>query len=239
MVNRNTFSELLKKGAEKIGISLSPSQIEKFTIYLEQLKIWNKKVNLTALRSDKDIAVKHFIDSLSLSLLIYQKPENLIDIGPGAGFPSLPLKILFPEMKCTLIEARGKKVDFLAHLVEKLNLKDVTLIKARAEEMAKGKLRESFDLSVGRAVAPLNILLEYTLPYLRMGGYLIAQKGRDVEEIEGAGRALSILGGRISGIRYFDLPFCGESRSLILIQKVKSTPLKYPRSPGIPGKRPL
>jgi len=239
MGRQSTPSELLKRGGEELGISLSSWQIKKFTIYLEELKIWNRKINLTALKSDEEIVVKHFLDSLSLSLVVHQKPENLVDIGPGAGFPSLPLKIFLPRMQCTLIESSGKKAKFLQHLIKKLDLQNVTLIKARAEEVARGNLRESFDLAVGRAVAKLNVLLEYTLPYVKVGGYLVAQKGETLREIELAQRALLILGGRIIKVKWLNLPFSGEFRSLILIQKVKSTPLKYPRRPGIPGKRPL
>jgi 16S rRNA (guanine527-N7)-methyltransferase len=239
MDRQSTSLKLLKEGGEKLGISLSSWQIKKFTLYLEELKIWNKKINLTALKSDEEIVIKHFLDSLSLSLVIHQPPENLVDIGPGAGFPSLPLKIFLPRIECTLIESSGKKVKFLQHLVKKLNLEGVTLIKARAEEVARGNLRESFDLAVGRAVAKLNVLLEYTLPYLKAGGYLVAQRGKTLQEIELAEGALSILGGEIREVKWLSLPFSGEPRSLILIQKVRPTPLKYPRRPGIPGKRPL
>ena len=238
MLKQVSTSEFLKEGAKKFGISLSPEQIEKFLLYLEELKSWNKKINLTALRKDEEIVIKHFLDSLSCYLLMKKTPERLVDIGPGAGFPSLPLKILLPQIKCTLIEAREKKIVFLQHLIKKLNLHNVTLIKARAEEAAKGEKRESFDMAVGRAVARLNILLEYALPYLKIGGYLIAQKG-NIEKIEKAQNALSILGGRIVEVKNIKLPFLDQSRSLILIQKIRTTPSRYPRRPGIPQKRPL
>lgn len=231
--------EILTKGTKQLGISLSQSQVKKFITYLEDLKTWNEKFNLTALKTDREIVIKHFLDSLTLCQLFYQIPKNLVDIGPGAGFPSLPIKIYLPDVKCTLIEANGKKIGFLEYIIQRLNLKEVFLIKARAEEMARGDLRERFDLAVGRGVAKLNVLLEYTLPYVKIGGCMIAQKGRNLQEINEAKKALSLLGGKITQIRSLKLPFSDEHRNLILIKKVKSTPLSYPRRPGIPKKRPL
>jgi len=234
-----TPKEILKRGAEKLGIHLSSEEVKKFLIYLEELKNWNKKFNLTAIKKDNEIVTKHFLDSLSLLLVIEREFGSLVDIGPGAGFPSLPIKLHLPSLKCTLIESSIKKVNFLKYLVKKLNLQDVTLIKARAEEVGHGKERESFDFAVGRAVAKLNVLLEYTFPFLKVGGYLIAQKGKNSKELELARNALSVLRGRIAKIKYFELPFSGEFRSLIVIQKIAPTPLRYPRRPGIPQKRPL
>ncbi|MBE0479058.1 16S rRNA (guanine(527)-N(7))-methyltransferase RsmG [Candidatus Aerophobetes bacterium] len=232
-------SRLLELGAKKLGITIAPEKIEKFLIYLEELKLWNRKINLTSLKSDEEILIKHFLDSLSCSILWKKTPHRLIDIGTGAGFPSLPLKILLPEIKCTLIEAKKKKTVFLEHLIKKLNLEDIRIINARAEDMAREEERESFDLALSRAVAKLNILLEYALVYVKLGGYLIAQKGKDAKEIEEAKNALSILGGQIVEVKHINLPFLNEHRSLILIKKVKSTPLAYPRRTGIPQKRPL
>ncbi|MCD6406308.1 16S rRNA (guanine(527)-N(7))-methyltransferase RsmG [Candidatus Aerophobetes bacterium] len=232
---------ILKKGAEEVGVFLSQEKIEKFLIYLEELKRWNKKINLTALEEDKEIIVKHFLDSLTLCSVMNKIPQEVVDIGPGAGFPSLPLKIVLPQIKCTLVEARKKKVDFLHHIVEKLCLKGVVLINKRAEEFAREKeARGRFDVAVARAVAKLNILLEYTLPYLKIGGYLISQKGRYPEkEVEEAKRALSILGGEVERIKKIKLPFFDIPRSLVVIRKIKETPSGYPRRPGIPAKRPL
>ena len=238
-MKHDTPSRLLQSGAEQLHISLLPDRIESFLIYLEELKNWNKKVNLTALHGDEEIVVKHFLDSLSCSLAMKKVPDSLIDIGTGAGFPSIPLKILLPQIKCTLIEATEKKIVFLEHLIKKLNLKNVMLLKARAEELAKGEKRESFDLALGRAVAPLNTFLEYALPYVKVGGYVIAQKGARAGAIDNADNALSVLGGRVVGIKHLRLPFLNHPRTLILICKIKSTPEKYPRRPGIPQKRPL
>jgi len=239
MLAADTPAKLLEIGAERLGILLSSGKIEKFLIYLEELKSWSKKVNLTALKKDENIVIKHFLDSLSCYLAMKSIPERLVDIGTGAGFPSLPLKILLPDIKCTLIEVKGKKTDFLCHLIRKLNMQDVTIVKARAEEMARGGNRESFDLAVGRAVAKFNILLEYALPYVKVGGYLIAHKGKDKKEIKDAKNALLVLGGKIEDIKQIKLPFLDQTRNLVLVQKVKNTPLKYPRRVGIPKKRPL
>lgn len=236
MLTPDTPSRLLELGANKLGISLSGEKIEKFLIYMEELKSWNQRANLTAIKRDQEIVIKHFLDSLSCYLAMKDIPGRLVDIGTGAGFPSLPLKILLPGIKCTLIEAKKKRTNFLHHLIKKLNIENVAVVKSRAEEIARGKNRESFDLAVGRAVAKLNIFLECALPYVRVEGYLIAHKGEDVEE---AKNALSILGGKIMDVKHIKLPFFNHPRSLILIQKIKSTPLKYPRRPGIPQKRPL
>ncbi len=239
MLRQTAPSKLLQLGAKKLNISLSPDKIEKFLIYLEELKNWNKKINLTALRENDEIVIKHFLDSLSCYLVMEKIPDKLIDIGTGAGFPSIPLKIFLPKIKCTLIEAREKKIAFLLHLTKKLNLQNVTIIKARAEEVAKEEKRESFDLALGRAVARLNVLLEYALPYVKVGGYLIAQKGASIQGIKKAENALFLLGGKIRNIKYIKLPFLEQPRSLILIQKIKTTPFAYPRRVGIPQKRPL
>ena len=239
MAKENILSELLREGAEKIGIFLSSEKIEKFFIYLEQLKLWNEKVNLTAIKRDKEIIVKHFLDSLTCYLIMDKDATNLVDIGSGAGFPSLPLKILLPEIKCTLIEARKKKVTFLHHLVRKLELKNVTLINGRAEEIARGEKRESFDVAVGRAVAGLNVLAEYALPYVKVGGCFIVQKGSQVKQLKKARNAFLLLGGRVERIKKINLPFLNQERNLILVRKAGPTPLKYPRRPGIPEKNPL
>ena len=239
MLTKYPPSKLLELGAKKLGIFIPPGKIEKFLIYLEELKLWNKKINLTSLKDDEKIVIKHFLDSLSCFIVLKNIPHRLVDVGTGAGFPSVPLKILLPEIKCTLIEAKKKKTFFLEHLIKKLNLEDITIINARAEEMAKGKERESFDLALGRAVAKLNILLEYALAYVKVGGYLIAQRGRYEKELKGAENALLVLGAKVVEIKDIQLPFIDEPRSLILIQKIKNTPFKYPRRVGIPQKRPL
>ncbi|MBC7188908.1 16S rRNA (guanine(527)-N(7))-methyltransferase RsmG [Candidatus Aerophobetes bacterium] len=230
---------MLKQGVAELGISLTFPQVEKFLIYLEELKKWNKKFNLTSITEDKDIIVKHFIDSLSCLLVMEKRQESLVDIGAGAGFPSIPLKIAVPHIRCTLIEARKKKALFLNHLVKKLSFEDVRIINKRAEEVAHEKERESYDVAVGRAVAPFNVLLEYAIPLLKVGGILIAQKGKNKEDIKKAENALKILGAEIKKVEKITLPILNLPRKLIVVQKTASTPSGYPRRPGIPQKRPL
>lgn len=239
MLNTYSLPELLKTGAEQLGIFISPHKINKFITYLEELKLWNKKLNLTSLVDDKKIIIKHFLDSLSCFLVFKRLPEQLVDIGTGAGFPSLPLKILLPEITCTLIEVTRKKADFLEHLLKKLELTGVTIINARAEDRARGNLRESFDVALGRAVAKLNVLLEYALAYVKVDGYLVAQSGEWEVKTKEAEKALLIMGGKVAEVKTIQLPFTDEHRSLILIQKTKNTPLKYPRRAGMPQKKPL
>lgn len=229
----------MQEGARQFGIVLSGEKVEKFLAYLKELKSWNEKINLTGIRDEREILIKHFLDSLSIFQVTDENFQKLVDIGPGAGFPSLPLKLSVPSIQCTLIESNKKKTDFLQHIVRYLDLQNVRVIRARAERVAKGEERENFDYAVGRAVAKLNVLLEYTLPFLKIGGYFIAQKGPDIREVEQIQEALSILGGEIIEVRHFKLPFSGSPRSLIVIKKVKLAPSKYPRRPGIPQKRPL
>jgi 16S rRNA (guanine527-N7)-methyltransferase len=220
---------------------------EDFDLYLHELIEWNKKFNLTAITEPSDIKLKHFADSLALLDVIKLTDEAVIDVGAGAGFPGLPLKIACPGIKLTLLEATGKKVEFLKHLVTKLNLSDVTVIKERAEEFAKEK-REVFDIAVARAVARLNILAEYCLPFVRVGGLFVAYKEWPVdEEANQADPAIHLLGGKVREIKKVQLwldgarhrPDSNLQRSLVIIEKIKPTPPKYPRRTGIARKNPL
>ena len=232
--------EILKRGGDELGLSFSSEQIEKFSIYLEELKRWNRRLNLTGLRKDEDIVVKHFLDSLSCALLIEDFDSKMIDVGTGAGFPSLPLKIYQPGIRLTLLESARKKAAFLEYLAKALDLKKVRVIWARAEEWAQGEERESYHYVVCRALASLRVSLEYTLPFLKVGGYLIVQKGPKVkEEIKVSSNAFSILGGRMDQLVHFKLPLSGDERYLLRIEKVQLTPGGYPRRAGIPSKRPL
>jgi len=232
--------EILKRGGEKLGLSFSSEKIEKFSIYLEELKKWNRKLNLTGLKKDEEIVVKHFLDSLSCAELIEDFDSKMIDVGTGAGFPSLPLKIYQPEIQLTLLESTQKKVTFLEYLVKALKLKKVRVIWSRAEEWAQGEERESYHYVVCRALASLRVSLEYTLPFLKIGGCLIVQKGpKAKEEVKASSKALSILGGRVDRMIHFKLPLSGDERYLLRIEKVQATPPGYPRRVGIPSKRPL
>jgi 16S rRNA (guanine527-N7)-methyltransferase len=238
--------KLLINGAREIGLDLTSEHINAFRIYYEELITWNKRFNLTAITDYEGVQVKHFLDSLSC-LLADEVREKFasrslaIDVGSGAGFPGLPLKIVCPKIRITLLESTGKKVTFLEYIVKKLGLKGVDVIKGRAEELGHDLThRERYEIAFARAVAELPVLVEYTLPFLRLGGILVAQKGADVEEeVKAAEWAMRILGGSLLRILPVELGGLSGTRSLVLIEKKKPTPEKYPRRPGIPAKRPL
>ncbi len=223
-------------------ISLSEKQIEQFLKYFELLTEWNRVMNLTAITEYDEVMKKHFVDSLSLirAYDVRQK-VSLIDVGTGAGFPGLALKIAFPDLRVTLLDSLNKRITFLNSVIEELGLTGVTAIHGRAEEYAKkGELREQFDVCVSRAVANLSTLSEYCLPFVRVGGKFISYKSEKItEEMETAGRAISILGGKVAGQVEFMLPDSDIYRNLFLVEKVKKTPEKYPRKAGLPSKEPL
>lgn len=235
--------ELLKTGAREWGLELTPEQIEVFELYYRQLIAWNESVNLTSITDYEEVQVKHFLDSLScLQVLTPFAPQTrCIDIGAGAGFPGLPLKIVRPQMRLTLLEATGKKVLFLEHIVGELGLREVEIVKGRAEELGRQSAhREGYAVAMARAVAQLPVLLEYALPLLKVGGIFVAQKGVDIEdEVEAAQSAMKILGGRMKEVRPVHLPGLEATRHLVVAEKVAPTPQKYPRRTGVPAKRPL
>ncbi|MFZ7104852.1 MAG: 16S rRNA (guanine(527)-N(7))-methyltransferase RsmG [Peptococcaceae bacterium] len=231
-------------GAGKIGIELDSAKIEKFMLYYNELVDWNNRINLTAITDVDDVQIRHFLDSLTIIPVIKDKIAagcRLIDIGSGAGFPGIPLKIAVPEIKMSLLEATAKKVLFLEHIVKETGLNDVEIINGRAEEAAqKPEYREQFDVAVSRAVADLAVLSELTLPFCKVGGCVIAQKKGDVQlEIEQSLKAVEILGGSLSKVEKVDIAGLDDGRCLVVIDKVKPTPEKYPRRPGMPEKRPL
>ncbi len=238
----NRLSSAVK---QLLGLDLTPTHLAAFRTYAAELATWNEKFNLTAIKNPGDVEIKHFADSLScLAVLRSSSPIHrlsLIDIGTGAGFPAVPLKIVCPEMKLTLVESVGKKVAFLEHLVGKLELKDVIVIKSRAEEVGQDRThRERYDWAVARAVAEMPILLEYLLPLVKIGGKMLAQKGESAPaETHGAERAAKILGGSLAQITPVELPGVVEARYLVVFDKVAATPGKYPRRPGAPSKEPL
>lgn len=235
--------EILEASAEKWRIALTSTQVQAFEVYYEQLVEWNKRANLTNVIEYEEVQVKHFLDSLScLQVLTELAPATrCIDIGAGAGFPGLPLRIACPQMRLTLLEATRKKVLFLEHMVKELGLRDVQVIRGRAEELGRqAGHRQVYDVALARAVAELSVLLEYALPLLKVEGIFVAQKGGDIEdEVEGAGPAMNLLGGRLKEVREVRLPGLDDPRHLVVVEKVARTPDKYPRRPGIPGKRPL
>lgn len=235
----------LESGARKLGLDLSPRQLEQFHIYYRELVDWNERVNLTAITDYEEVQAKHFLDSLTLAPVLKQPADGVglrvVDIGTGAGLPGIPLKILLPGIELVLIEATAKKADFLHHLVSKLGLDNVEIVVGRAETVAhEAKYREKFDLVVSRAVASLPALAELTLPFCNVGGVFIAQKKGDIElEVSQASRAISLLGGNLREVKRVELEEFADERWLVVIDKVKPTPEKYPRRPGMPKKRPL
>lgn len=231
-----------KKDLNSLGIALSEHQIQQFLTYYEMLVEWNEFMNLTAITEYEDVMKKHFIDSISL-LKAYDvsKKTSVIDVGTGAGFPGLALKIAYPNLQVTLLDSLNKRINFLNAVIEKLNLSGIDTVHGRAEDYAKvGKLREKYDLCVSRAVANLSTLSEYCLPFVKVGGQFISYKSEKItEEKNAAENAIKLLGGKVKQQVTFCLPDCDIYRNLFVIEKVKETPKKYPRKAGLPGKEPL
>ncbi len=227
---------------KELGVSLTDKQIEQFLIYYELLTEWNSFMNLTAITEYEDVLKKHFVDSVSLIQAVDVRKElTLIDVGTGAGFPGLALKIAYPELKVTLLDSLQKRIQFLDTVIEKLGLEGIETIHGRAEDFAKPqKLRESFDLCVSRAVANLSTLSEYCLPFVKVGGYFIPYKSEKIaQEKEEAEKALELLGGKFERQVEFMLPSSDIYRNLFVIKKVKETPKKFPRKAGLPAKEPI
>lgn len=236
------MDDKFEKGLYELGINLSLKQREQFDKYYELLVEWNKVMNLTGITEYDEVNLKHFIDSLSVVRVVDMKSvKRVIDVGTGAGFPGIPLKIAFPDTEILLLDSLNKRVKFLNEVITTLGLENITAIHGRAEDIAKNKsYREQFDLCVSRAVANLSTLCEYSLPFLWISGSFVSYKGEYSEnEIKQAEKAVDILGGKISKIDRFKLPGTDMGRSLIKIDKVKKTPGKYPRKAGLPAKEPI
>jgi len=233
--------EKLKQGATQLGINLTPGQLEKFEIYYRELIEWNKKVNLTAITGYEEVQVKHFLDSLTVITAINPDSLKLIDIGTGAGMPGIPLKIVSPGIDLTLLEATTKKAKFLEHLIDRLELDKVVIVIGRAEEIGHDvQYREKFDVVLSRAVAALPTLVELTLPFCKVGDCFIAQKKGDIEkEIETSLKAIEVMGGKLREIKPVEIEGLDDKRCLVVIDKVRPTPLEYPRRPGMPAKKPI
>jgi len=231
---------MLLEGCELLGCNLELQQARKFMQYFDLVKEWNQKINLTGIKDDREFIIKHFIDSLSGVPLIGSQ-GRLVDIGSGAGFPGLPLKLFYPELEVFLVESVGKKAEFIEIAATALGLEGVTVVNARAEEIGRDlRFRETFDYAVCRAVSELAVIAEYCLPLVKVGGYFIAYKGDDLEaEVSGAINAFAVLGGKLDQVHKVALPFLGDGRTLVKVKKSEPSPDKYPRRTGIPAKRPL
>lgn len=237
---KEEFSEKIKEYMNKINIEISDKQIEKFFDYMNLLLEWNEKINLTAITEPEDIILKHFVDCATI--LKYIKDEDkIIDIGTGAGFPGIPLKILNEKLDITLMDSLNKRINFLNEVINKLDLKNIVAIHARAEELARNKgYREKFDIATSRAVANLSTLSEYMLPFVKKNGMVISMKGSNIEEeVKNAKKAIKILGGEIEKIDNFNLANTNNIRNIITIKKVVKTPKEFPRKAGKPSKEPI
>lgn len=233
---KTKFKELVSK----LNIELSEDKIEQFFIYKDILKEWNEKINLTSIVDDNEILIKHFTDSLTIEKYVPQN-ASVIDVGTGAGFPGIPLKIARPDIELVLLDSLNKRINFLNEVIDKLDLKNIETIHSRAEDLAKkAEHREKYDLCVSRAVANLTTLSEYCLPFVNKGGYFVSYKSEKLdEEIKEAEFAINLLGGKKCKQINFTLPETDNIRNFAIIQKIKNTPKKYPRSGAKPSKEPL
>lgn len=237
-----SMDQFVQDAQQLLNVRLSNAQVDSFRLYQQELLTWNEKFNLTAIRDIEQIRTKHFLDSLTCVLAWGDnRPKSLIDVGTGAGFPGIPLKIIFPSMQLTLVESVGKKTKFCQHIVDILNLEYVNIIQDRAEILGQNpKYREKFEWAVARAVANLPVLVEYLLPLVRLGGGVIAQKGESgPAETQKASKAIQILGGTLRQLLPVTIPGVVEERYLVIIDKNARTPKLYPRRSGIPAKKPL
>ncbi|MDS9471836.1 16S rRNA (guanine(527)-N(7))-methyltransferase RsmG [Sporosarcina pasteurii] len=237
-MNEEQFVQALKEH----NIDLTEKQIAQFRTYFEELVEWNEKMNLTAITDQPSVYLKHFFDSITAAFYVDLTGEKtLCDVGAGAGFPSIPLKICFPELQVTIVDSLNKRIGFLNHLVEKLQLENMEFVHARAEDFGQNKaFREKFDIVTARAVARLSVLSELCVPLVKKGGLFVAMKGAAAkEELADAKRPLTVLGAKIKKDYSFLLPVEESERNVFVFSKVKNTPNKYPRKPGVPNKSPI
>ncbi len=236
------MSKIFEQKLNEMGIQLSERQYQQFNNYFELLIEWNKVMNLTGITEYEEVNEKHFVDSLSIVKAVdIGSIETVMDVGTGAGFPGIPLKIAFPHLKVTLLDSLNKRIHFLNAVIDRLELKDIYTIHGRAEDYAKQETyREQYDVCVSRAVANLATLSEYCLPYVKIGGMFIPYKSGDIDdEIVDSEKAVKILGGKLLKVEKFELPGTDIGRSLVQIEKVKNTGNKYPRKAGMPSKEPI
>ena len=236
--------EFLISGVRELDLNLTPDQVERFQVYYEELQSWNRRMNLTAIVDYRETQVKHYLDSLTTSLVMAEGVKlrgRVVDIGSGGGFPGVPLKLAYPGINLALLDKVGKKASFLTHLVGALGLEGAEVYTGRAEDLAHdSELRESFDLVVSRGVASMRVVMEITLPYCKVGGTVVTlKKGEIGPEVEASLHAMDVLGGQIRETRGVTLEGLEDGRALVVVEKVKPTPSKFPRRPGLPSKRPL
>lgn len=240
-MDRSKF-HILEDGCQAFGVTLTDKQIEQFEKYYELLVEWNKVMNLTGITEFDEVMQKHFVDSMAAAKYAeMEKVNSLIDVGTGAGFPGIPLKIVYPHIQVTLLDSLNKRIKFLEEVVDNLGLTGIETVHGRAEDAAKkAEYREQFDLSVSRAVANLASLTEYCLPFVKVGGKFVSYKSVSVdEEITQSKKAVYVLGGEIGKVEKFNLPESDMERALVIVEKKRSTPKKYPRKAGMPTKEPL
>lgn len=236
------MSQIFENKLNALGIVLTETQKQQFDKFYELLVEWNKVMNLTGITDYEEVNEKHFVDSVSLVKAInLEKVDTVIDIGTGAGFPGIPLKIVFPHLKVVLLDSLNKRIKFLNEVINKLGLTDIKTIHGRAEDYAKqAEYREQFDVCVSRAVANLSTLSEYCIPYVKVGGMFIPYKSGEIdEEVQQAKKAIHILGGKLDEVIKFQLPDTEINRSFVKINKIQNTIKKYPRKAGLPAKEPL
>ncbi|MFQ6026865.1 MAG: 16S rRNA (guanine(527)-N(7))-methyltransferase RsmG [Dehalococcoidia bacterium] len=236
--------QLLARGAPELGLDLTGYQLDQFEVYYRELADWNQRMNLTSITAYDEVQVKHFLDSLTFLLAAPGGPDpgqRVIDLGAGAGFPGVPLKLVFPDLSLTLVDSVGKKTGFLHHLVDTLSLSGVEVLTGRAEELGhREELRESFDWALARGLARMPVLLEYTLPFCRTGGKVVAWKHGGIEgELHSAALALTTLGGRYIASYPVAVTGLTDNRILVAVEKVGATPAVFPRRPGVPAKQPI
>lgn len=236
----NEFSKKMQNKLDYFEINITEKQISQLYNYMNLLIEWNEKMNLTAIVEPDEIIIKHFIDSLTINKFL-NKNSNLLDVGTGAGFPGIPLKIIRDDMSIKLMDSLNKRIIFLEEVIKRLKLENITAIHSRAEELGNNKeYRQNFDYITSRAVAPLNYLVEYMIPFAKNNGKCICMKGSNIEEeLKEAQTAIIKLGGKIDKIEKILIPETNIERNIIIIKKIKDTPKQYPRKPGIPKKQPI
>ncbi len=239
-MDKEQFKELMLDNVKELNIELTDAQLEQFYKYMNILLEWNKVMNLTGITEPKEVITKHFIDSLTVLNRI-DKSATIVDVGTGAGFPGIPIKIVFPNTKIVLLDSLNKRINFLNEVIKELKLEDIETIHGRAEDFGRDKKhREKYDIAIARAVAPLNILLEYLMPFVKTKGKCICMKGSNLqEEIENSNKAIKILKGKIVDVNSFYIPKTDIGRTIVEIEKQSNLEKEYPRKAGTPSKQPL